>query len=316
MPRKTEAAATTRMTLLASRKTFPGQGAETELAFDQRRAQGVQQQGATNECAENAKDKNAARRIAGEGVHRSKQSRPGDESAQQAAAESEYRQQNRPVLEHAPFFGDRQRMDQGGAEQPGDQRRILDRVPGPPAAPAKLVIGPPTAQCDADRQDCPGHIGPGARPARPGGVEAAAEQGGNGEGEHHGIAHIAHVQGGWVQNEADVLQGGVQVRAVVRRHRHHAREGIRSGEHEQDVTRAEQAENAKHAGDKFPGHTAAEHAHGQNPARQHKGPKQKTAFMPAPKRGDLVVHRQQGIRLRGDHANRKIVHHEGAGQNE
>jgi hypothetical protein len=54
------------------------------------------------------------------------------------------------------FLGDRERMDQRSADQPRHERRVLDRIPEPPAAPAEFVVRPPAAERDAERQKTPG----------------------------------------------------------------------------------------------------------------------------------------------------------------
>ena len=53
------------------------------------------------------------------------------------------------LLNSAALLGDGQRMDQRGADEPRHERRVLDRIPEPPAAPAELVVRPPAAERDA-----------------------------------------------------------------------------------------------------------------------------------------------------------------------
>ena len=65
------------------------------------------------------------------------------------------REQHGPALERAAFLGDRQRVHEGGAHQPRHERRILDRIPEPPAAPAEFVVRPPAAERDADGEKRP-----------------------------------------------------------------------------------------------------------------------------------------------------------------
>src|SRR3546814_8012517 len=72
-------------------------------------------------------------------------------------------------------------MDQRRADQPGHERRIFDGVPEPPTAPAQFVVRPPRPQGDTQAQESPCGQSPGARPARPGRIEPAVEQGGNGK---------------------------------------------------------------------------------------------------------------------------------------
>ncbi len=109
------------------------------------------------------------------------------------------------------------RMQQRGGDQPGHERRVFDRVPEPEPAPAKLVIGPPGPQRDADGQEQPGGQRPGPHPARPGGIDAALDQRGDGKGERHRKPDIAEVQERRMEGQAGVLQQRVQILPVHRR---------------------------------------------------------------------------------------------------
>ena len=57
----------------------------------------------------------------------------------------------------------------------------------------------------------PGGQRPGPHPARPGGVDAALDQGGDGEGEGDREADIAEIEQRRMDREADVLQHRVEV---------------------------------------------------------------------------------------------------------
>ena len=64
------------------------------------------------------------------------------------------------------------------------------------------------------RQEGPGRQRPGPHPAAPGGVDAAFDQRGDGEGVGHGEADIAEVEQRRMEGEAGVLQDRVQPLAV------------------------------------------------------------------------------------------------------
>ena len=130
--------------------------------------------------------------------------------------EREDRQQQRPAAEQPTLLGHRERMNQRGADQPRHERRVLHRIPEPPAAPAELVVRPPAAERDADREKEPRERGPWPRPARPARIEAAFEHGGHRKGERHGEADVADVQHRRVHGEREVLQQRIQVAAVRR----------------------------------------------------------------------------------------------------
>src|SRR3989442_15423147 len=67
-------------------------------------------------------------------------------------------------------------MNERRANQPGHERSVLDRIPKPPAAPAKFVVGPETAQRDPASQKNPGDCGPWSRPPSPRRIQLAANQ--------------------------------------------------------------------------------------------------------------------------------------------
>ena len=98
--------------------------------------------------------------------------------------------------------------------QPGHERRVLDRVPEPPAAPAELVVRPPAAEHDAAGEEAPRERRPRPRPARPRGVEPAAEQRRDREREGDREPDVAHVEQRRMEHHARVLQQRVQVAAV------------------------------------------------------------------------------------------------------
>ena len=136
------------------------------------------------------------------------------EGAEQAQGKGQNRQQYCPALEAAALFRYRQRMDQRSTHQPRHERGVFDRIPEPPAAPAQLVIRPPAPQRDTEGQKRPGRCCPRPRPARPGGIELATQQGGDGEGERYRKAHVAHIQHGRMNNQAKILQQRVEIASI------------------------------------------------------------------------------------------------------
>src|SRR3546814_7245094 len=74
---------------------------------------------------------------------------------------------------------------------------------------------------------------PGPHPARPGGVDLAFDERGDGEGERHGEADIAGIKHRRVEGEAGILQQRVEVFAV-ERCRELAQEGVGGQQREGD----------------------------------------------------------------------------------
>ncbi len=175
-------------------------------------------------------------------------STPGahEERAEQRQRERADREQHGPALEAAALFGHGERVDQRGADEPRHEGRVLDRVPEPPAAPAELVVGPPAAEHDADREEAPRRGRPRPRPARPGRIEPAAEQRGDRERERDREADVAHVEHRRVDHHARVLQQRIQIAPVGRR-REQALERIRRRQHEEQEPDADQPHHAEHA---------------------------------------------------------------------
>ena len=181
-------------------------------------------------------------------------------------------------------------MQQRGAQQPGHEGDVLDRVPEPPAAPAELVVGPPAAERDADRQETPGGERPGPHPARPGRLDPAFDQRGDGEREGHGEADIAEIEERRMEGEAGVLQQRVQV-APVRRRREDAREGIRGQDGEGEEADGDPGLHAQHARAQGRRQVAPEARDRGAEQRQDQDPEQHRAFVVPPDAGDLVEHR-------------------------
>ena len=216
------------------------------------------------------------------------------------------REQHRPVLESAAFFGDRQRMQQRGADEPRHERRVLDRVPEPPAAPAQRVVRPPAADHDADGEEAPRERRPGPRPARPRRVETAAQQRGDGECEGDREADVAHVQHRRVRDHSRILQQRIQV-AAVGGHREQPLERVRGEQHEKQEAEAHEAHHAEHAGDHFVGQVTALERDRERPDREHEHPQQHRALVRAPRRREAVVDRQLRIRIGGDVQHREVA---------
>ena len=134
------------------------------------------------------------------------------------------------------------------ADQPGHERGVLDRIPEPPAAPAELVVGPAAAEGDADGEEDPGRRRPRPRPARPGRVEVAADQRGDGERERDREADVAHVEHRRVDHHPRVLQQRVEL-AAFRRGRDEPVERVRRRQHEEQEAEREQAHDGEDARD-------------------------------------------------------------------
>ena len=175
-------------------------------------------------------------------------------------------------------------MNQRRADQPGHERSVLNRVPKPPAAPAKFVVGPETAKRDPTSQKHPGDCGPWSRPARPRRIQFAANQRGDRERKGHRESHVTHVKHRRMRNHRRVLQQRIQV-AAIGRHGKQTLERIRREQHEQQKSDADRCHHAEHPRDHFVGKVIAEQGHCHHPNRQHERPEQKRSFVRTPSCG-------------------------------
>ena len=197
-------------------------------------------------------------------------------------------------------------MNERGPGEPGHERGVLDRVPEPPAAPAQRVVGPAAAQRDADGEKGPGDGRPRPRPARPCRVEPPAQQRRDRERERDGKADVAHVEHRRMDHHPRILQQRIQV-ASFGRGRHQPVERIRGEEQEEQESHAHPTHHRDHPGEQHRRQVAREERDGERPAGEHQCPQQERAFVRAPGRGEAIVQRQLGIRIRRHVLDREVI---------
>ena len=216
-----------------------------------------------------------------------------EEGAEQRHREGADDQARVPNLQHPPLLLDHDRVQEGGAEQPRHQRRVLDRVPGPVAAPAELGVGPAGAKQEPEPKESPGDQGEAAGRADPLGVEAAGDEGADREGERHREGDVARVEHRRVDHHARVLEQRVEPDAIGRRWAQR-REGIDVGR-EQHQPGEEGGDAHHHRG--RPGDEVAQAAPsrpegGARGEREDEGPEQQRALLARPHRRQLVARRR------------------------
>ena len=240
-------------------------------------------------------------------------STPGahQEGAEQAQREGEDRQQQRPALEQAALVGDRQRMDERGADQPRHERGVLHRIPEPEAAPAELVVGPPASERDAAGEEGPGDRRPRARPARPHLIESALEHRRAGEGERHREPDVAGVEDRRMNRRAPGPAGsdsdhGRPAPAGSRRAKGFEVASVKSRKPKLTTPSTPSTRAAKRGGRR-----AEASATATRPQRQQQDPQQQRAFVRAPHGGDPVEQRQRRVGILRDVTHREVVANEG-----
>ena len=139
-----------------------------------------------------------------------------EEGADEAEGEGADGEQRRPGAQAAAFFADDEAVDEGGADEPRHERGVFDGVPEPPATPAEFVVGPVAAECDTEGEGAPGGECPRAGAAQGEGIEAALPEVGEDDGVGDGKADVAGVEQRRMEDEAGVLEQGVEVGAVER----------------------------------------------------------------------------------------------------
>ena len=246
--------------------------------------------------------------IAGEGVHRGQDARTHQEGAEQRQREGQNRQQDGPDLQRVALFHHERGVQQRGAGKPWHQRGVLDGVPEPPAAPAELVIGPVGAHRDPERQEDPGDERPRPYPARPGCVDAALEQRGDGKGERDREADIAEIEHRRMHGEADVLQHGVEVPALDRRIGQ-PQERIRGQQDEEIESAGDPGLHREHARAQRQRQIVAERRDHAAEQGKDRDPQDHGALVIAPDAGDLVDQRFQRVRVLVDIGDRKVRRH-------
>ena len=190
---------------------------ENTALFQDRRAPGEQSERTDDEDGENGENEHAASRIAREGVHGRQDAGPHQEGPQQRQGKGKDGEEDCPHLERVTFLHDRDRMDEGGSGKPWHQRRVLDRVPEPKAAPAQRIVGPVRTHRDAEGEEPPGDQSERPDETRPGRVDAAFDQRRRCERENDREADIAEVQQRRMDREAGILKDRVEILTFERR---------------------------------------------------------------------------------------------------
>ncbi len=242
-------------------------------------------------------------------------SRAHHEGADEREGEGEDGEQDRPGLQRVALLHHDRGMQERGGQQPRHEADVLDRIPEPPAAPAEFVVGPDAAQRDADGQEHPGEQRPGPHPARPGGIDPAFDQRGDGEGKGHRETDIAEIEEGRVEGEARVLQQRIEIVAVEGRV-DETRERVRGEQEEAEEGRGDGGLDRQDPGAQGRRQVAAPPGDHGAEKRQDQHPEQHRALVVAPGSGDLVEHRFERVRIGGHQPDREVRDDEGVHQRE
>ena len=132
------------------------------------------------------------------------QAAAGGEGAKNDRREGEDHQEHVPDLQHPALFLNHDAVNEGRADEPGQEGRVFNRVPTPVAAPAEHVIGPATAEQQAETEEQPRDQRPAACRLDPVGRQVARGQRRHREREGDDEAGEAEIQHRRVNDHAEV----------------------------------------------------------------------------------------------------------------
>ena len=222
--------------------------------------------------------------------------RSDKECTEHTHRESDDPKHDRPSAQGVARGENASRMQQRRRGEPGHQRCVFDRVPEPPTAPAELIIGPIAARRDPQGQEHPCAQHPGPHGAGEFGRHLPSDQRADRETEGHRKADITEIKRGRMEGEADILQQGIEARALLRRDRQPL-ERIGAEQEKGIETQSHEALRGKDGLHHAFGQPPLDHGD-QRPRRgQHRHPEQHRAFVIAPRARQLVDHRFQRMRI-------------------
>ncbi len=187
-------------------------------------------------------------------------------------------------------------MEIGRAGQPGKQRCVLDRVPGPVPAPAQHLVAPPRTEHDAEGEEAPRRHGPPSGLEQPALADSTRDERRDREGERNGESDVPGVEHRRMERDeqvileqrvrtgADEISGDIDGHERVRRARHQGEEE-RSDAVEHDHRPAEQRIGAP---------VPELHHDGGDVDREHQGPQQDRTLQGGPD-GREVEQRRRGV---------------------
>ena len=181
------------------------------------------------------------------GVDRLQHTRAGDEGAENGERERRDDQGQVPDPQHASTLLDHHRMDERRAGQPRQEGRVLDRVPGPVAAPAEGLVAPPRTEHDAEGEVPPRQHGPPAGGDQPALTDPAGDERRDRERERHRESDITQIEDRRMERHQDVvLEQRIRAGAVVARRRIERGKRRRRADHQQEEERAHHEEREHH----------------------------------------------------------------------
>ena len=202
------------------------------------------------------------------------------------------------------------RVDVRARGQKRHERRVLDGVPRPVAAPAELLVRPDHPQRVSDPEEHPGEEGPAATGDDPFGIEPPGHKCGDREGEWHGAADEAGVERRRVDDHPVVLQERVQPFAVRARAGDAGRERVRRERHQHAEEEDDSHQRRDHVRLELEVLLPEREDADADVATEEEEPPQERSVLPAPKRGEQVRERHRAVGVMRHVAEPEVVAHE------
>ncbi len=243
-----------------------------------------------------------------ERVHAVHDAAPREEGTQDREREGRDHERDVPGPQEPSLLLDHHGVQIGGRREPRHDRRVLDGIPCPVAAPAEHRVAPPRAGHDADAEERPRHEREVPRRHEPAVPALTEDERRDRVGEGDRGEHVTEVQKRRVQgHERVVLQQRIGTVAVVGRERQ-ADEGVGGrGRHEQQ----EEAQHREEHGERRRPETrqdgrAADRHEGRR-AREDRRPEEDRPFERGPETGERVQERGLARVVLRDVEDREVV---------
>ena len=239
-------------------------------------------------------------------MHGTDQPGAGEQRAQDRKHKGGEDEPHVPALHHPPLLLHHDRVEKGGAREPGHQARVFNRVPAPVSSPSQHAVGPVRAEKDPAGEEQPGHHRPAARDVDPFLAGVAHHQRAERKRERHRKSEIPEIEHRRVDHHLGILQQRVQAEAVLREGAGLDRKRGCGEVQQQKEEHLDAGKDGGGVGGEPHIHAVAHPEHkavgGQQPRPQHK-----RALLAGPERRELVRSRQTAVGVMEDVADRIVI---------
>src|ERR1700733_6224217 len=241
-----------------------------------------------------------------EGVDRADDAASREERSENCKPEGGEDQPHVPDLQHAALFLHHDGVQEGGADEPGHQRSILDGIPPPVASPAEYGVSPVSAEKNSARQKSPRNHSPAASDVNPFLTGILHDQSAEREGEGDSESNVAEIKHRRVDHHLGILQEWIQSTAVGTCGAFEQAEGLRREVHERKKEDLEAAQNKRSIGEEARIGFVAK-AENEAVSGEQERPEEQGSFLSGQERGEFVRAREVAIAVMKDVGDGEIV---------